>query len=494
MAKWLGGQPEPFLYNPIQMQFLAERRLRWCYACKKTYNCPPDIVCPTCSVKGSRFYDRLLIRAGRRFGKTLIGAISGAEEATIPNTLGWACAPTNDKLHRYVIPAMQRIIPEDAVVPNGWSIEYQDLRLKNGSIIHFQTLEDPDQGRGQGLDWLWIDEVCELTKAHWDVIRPSLAGDTAAFFTTSPRGYDWVNDELAMPAERGDPGYRLYVAKTSESSNPRISQEFLARERAQMSDEMYRQEYEADLVSFTGAVYGSAIDAQILPNDQAVQSLIPEWPSIAPWRQILVGLDTGADHPFGAVKIAVIEQGLVVIDEYLERNKPFIEHKFHLWGMANNAATRWAINKNDKQGMIELAQPPHAISNLHPAENELISGTERVKSWLTAKQLFFAAPKCPRTIKQMKSYRWAENYNPKDESKRNREKVYKKNDELPDALRYALMTWPRLPVVDPVVDLRRDLSGLPKEMRMTIERERKAEDTYRNSEVGSPTIAEDFWG
>jgi len=493
MAKWISSQPEPFLYNPIQMRFLADRRLRWCLSCKKPYDCPPDAVCPYCTAKGLRIYDRLLIRAGRRFGKTRIGAIAGAEEATIPNTLGWACAPTNDKLHRYVIPAFQQVIPEDAVVKDGWSVEYQDLRLRNGSVIHFQTLENPDQGRGQGLDWLWIDEVCELTKAHWDVIRPSLAGDTVAFFTTTPRGFDWVNDELAAPAERGTPGYRLYVAKTSESANPRISAEFLAREREQMSDEMYRQEYEADLVSFTGAVYGSAIDPQVLYTDEAVQALIPEWPELAPWRQVLVGLDTGADHPFGAIKIAVVEKGLVVVDEYLERNRPFIEHKFALWIMALNPATRWAINKNDRQSMLELAQPPHAITNLFPAENDIVAGTERVKSWLAARQLFFAASKCPITIKQLRSYRWAENYNSRDESKRSREKVYKKNDELPDCVRYALMSWPQLPKVDSLPDLRRDISALPKGTQMVIQRERKAEESYLNREAEGPVIAEDFW-
>jgi len=102
-----------------------------------------------------------------------VGSIAGVEEAGFENTIGWACAPTNPKLHRYVIPAFQRLIPKEWV--KDYNSEYQDLWLKNDSLIHFQTLEDPDQGRGQGLDWLWIDEVCELTLDHWNVISPSLA-------------------------------------------------------------------------------------------------------------------------------------------------------------------------------------------------------------------------------------------------------------------------------------------------------------------------------
>src|SRR3990167_1972843 len=176
------------------MAFLEAIGQRWCSSCVADYNTQKSPTCPTCSKKGTREFNFLTIIAGRRWGKSRIGSIAGVQEAGIPNSIGWACAPTNPKLHRYVIPAFQQLIPQEWV--ESWSSEFNDLRLKNGSLIHFQTLEDPDQGRGQGLDWLWIDEVCELTKKHWEVIRPSLAGDTVMFDTTSPRSFDWVYEDL----------------------------------------------------------------------------------------------------------------------------------------------------------------------------------------------------------------------------------------------------------------------------------------------------------
>ena len=376
-------------------------------------------------------------------------------------------------------------------MPNGWNAEFLDLRLRNGSLIHFQTLEDPDQGRGQGLDWLWIDEICELTKAHWEVIRPSLAGDTAAFFTTTPRGFDFVYDELYKPAEDGVPGYWACHAPTASSANPDISAEFLAREKAQMSDQMYRQEYEADFVVFQGAVYGGAIEPQVLRDAEAIRAVIPEWPQINANRQVLVGIDTGADHPFGASKLVVTERGIVVVGEYLYRggNRSFMEHAAWLKSMAFShgpCPIRWAINKNDKQPRIELSQ--HGI-NTELAQNDVVAGTERVKSWLHTKQLYFIESLVPQTIKQMKSYRWADNYNPKDEQKKLKEKVYKKEDELPDAIRYALMCWPALPKVKQP-DPSRDLSKLPDEMRATIERMRRIDNEPKlepSDQMG------DFW-
>src|SRR6187431_1800244 len=248
MASWITAPNDPLFYQPDQKDFLEARRKRWCKTCKEEYQAvPPVRECPKCGIKGKRFFNYLTIIAGRRFGKSRIGSIAALDEACYPNSLVWACAPTVPKLHHYVIPAFQKIVPRDWV--ESFKSDLLDLRLKNGSLIHFQTLEDPVQGRGQGLDALWIDEVCELSRKHWEVIRPSLAGDTAAFFTTTPRGFDWVYEELYNKAEQGEPGYWGVIAKSANSANPRLSPEFLAREKSTMSETMFRQEYEADFVN-----------------------------------------------------------------------------------------------------------------------------------------------------------------------------------------------------------------------------------------------------
>ena len=420
--------------------------------------------------------------SGRRGGKTEAGAIAAVEEATIPNSVIWCCAPTNPKLHRYVLPALQKLIPSSWV--SSWSSEFNDLRLKNGSLIHLQTLEDPDQGRGQGLHACWIDEVCELTLQHWDVLRPSLTEHRGvAFFTTSPRSYDWVYENFYVRAEQKVPGY--WAARYATRDNPIISIDELAEARATMSDTMFRQEYEADFVTFTGSVYGEHIhDKHILRNEEQIKRIVPSWPDISAY-QVLVGIDTGADHPFGAVKLISTDRGLVVVGEYLERNKSFVEHANEMKRLAGTYAAKWAINKNEKQPMIELAQ--HGIYAI-AAQNDQVSGIERVKSWLHADGLFFVESLCPQTIKQMKAYRWAENTSPKDGATR-KERVYKKDDELPDCLRYALMTWPILPKAK-VESTERDISDLSKDMQATVQRMRRIDKQLKEPTLD---VAGDFW-
>lgn len=494
MAKWVQRPLDfPLQFNPYQDAFWKAQKSRICRNCKIEFEAETSNECPQCKQKGVRKFHRLSLISGRRGGKTRAASIAAVQEAMIPNTIGWCCAPTFPKLHRYVIPAMEQLVPAEWVA--SWNVEFGDLRLKNGSLIHFQTLEHPDQGRGQGLDWLWMDEASELTEEHWHVIRPSLTERRgAAFFSTSPRSFDWVYDNLYKPAEDGMAGF--WACRYSTSENPIISAEELAEAKATMPAKMYAQEYEADFVTFTGAVYGDDIrPSHLLTTDDAIRQFIPEWPRINADRPVLVGIDTGADHPFGAVKLVSTDKGMVVVGEYLERERSFVKHAMELRLLATNhvppdvvVKPRYGINKNDKQASIELAQ--HGIYPMK-AENDVVAGTERVKSWLHTGMLAFAVNYCPRTVRQMQSYRWDENKSA-DGQKSAKEKVFKKHDELPDALRYALMTWPILPKPPVKVDIR-DISGLSEHDQATIRRQRALESALAPGEADPNDITGEFW-
>ena len=495
MANWIyKPRRDEFVTDPKQAMFLTGRRIRVCRGCGKQYFVanPAEPACVHCGGKGRRKFNFMSIFAGRRFGKSCLGAMSCYDEASVPNTLGWACAPTIKALNRYTIPAFQELIEPEAV--QSYNSQFGDLWLKNGSLIHFQTLDNPDDGRGPGLDWCWIDEVCLLTELHWDTLSPALAGDTISLFTTTPQGYDWARRRLWLPAQNGRPGFWAMKAHSSESPNPRLTPEYLAQQRLEMGDEMYRQEYEADFVNFEGAIYsGTIISNQTLRSDEEVRKHIPEWPQINPWRPVYIGIDTGADHPFGAAKVVATDHALVVVEDYLERFGAFIEHAAALKLLAGPNPTTYCINKNELQPSIELER--HGI-NVTRAENEQLAGTERVKSWLHQKRLFFVESRVPRTIEQMRSLRHAKPR--QDEQSRGTLTVYKKNDELADVLRYVLMSMPDLPP-DPELVSSRDITNFSENRQQDIRRGRQWEQRCKqqhDSPTGPATVSydlEDFY-
>lgn len=463
----------PLLFNPYQQNFQQARRARFCLNCKRidpVAKCSGytgedgRFICPTCktvhvsNLTAPRVFDRLLVLAGRGGGKTLIGAHAAREEIMVPNSIGWVMGATHKILHDSTFPTLVRLIPPDWI--KRWDPEHMELSFKNGSLIAFRSLQDnPDRARGpHGVGWGWFDEAAQCPERAYDVFTPTLikAGGIV-IATTTVLGYDWTYDKIEKHATAGEPGFFAVRYWTEENplfaSNPVMKRE-IERAKATMSPEFYAQEYKAERRNAEGLVYDYArIEAQCLDSDDAVRAHIPEWPAIDPSRPILIGLDEGADHPFGAVKIVVTPTGLIQVDEYLKRMKAISEHRpaiMAAFGTRNHTNITWAANKNALNLRLEFAVSNSTNMDVAtgiqvvPAESKQEIGIQRISSWLHAKQLFFVRSRCPMTIEQTQAYRYIDNLT-SDGQKKDKEAVFKKKDELPDSLRYAVMAYPELP-------------------------------------------------
>lgn len=485
------ANPQPLVdlqYNYYQEQFMQARRMRVCPAGHSWQISAEALLCPECQAVGRRAFRRFLLRAGRRGGKTRIGSLAAIEEAALPGTVGWCCAPSFPELEDYVMPAFFKQIPQAWLdhPECDWSETQRTLLLPNKSIVQFRSLDDPERGRGQGLNWLWIDEICKLTLKHWETIRPSLADNAGILIgTTTPKGEDWVHETFYEPAEAGKKGMWACVYRTIDNPifQTEEGREEISEAQGSMTPEMFAQEYEADIVTFTGAIFGQLVDRGVIEGtDEEMRHYFPEWPTINPERPSITGLDPGTDHPFAGVHLVQTPEGLVAVDEYLGRNKVFRLHATEIQAMRRGSNNRVGIDRSQAQAQIELAQ--YGLFTI-PAENDVIAGINRVSSWLISNLRAIDQPlpsgglvlpksRVPKLIRQLRSYRWAE-------SKEGvagvpREQVYKKNDDLVDAIRYALMTYPRLPKTHPAdaINTPRDLSELPEGVRRDIERERKS--------------------
>jgi hypothetical protein len=495
------ANPQPLVslqHHPYQYAFMQARRQRICSAGHQWYYTDSEkgqALCPTCKRIGWRGFNFFMLRAGRRGGKTRIGALALIEELAIPGVRWWACAPTFPKLRDYVLPAFFAQIPRAWVDHplTHWSETDLTLTLPNKSQVQFRSLEDPDRGRGPGLNGVWIDEICELTLLHWETISPALADQNGILIaTSSPKGEDWVHETFYEPAERAEPGYWACAFTTLD--NPWMQQPgqraFVERQRKLMTDLMFRQEYLAEVVTFTGAIYGDLVDRCTCDGtDEQLQFYFPEWPSLDPARPSVSAVDPGTDHPFAGVHLVASPHGLVAVGEYEQRNKPYQLHADAIKYMRGGFQGRCGIDRSQAQAQIELAQ--YGLITI-PAENDVVAGINRVSAWMLRNRRHpglgiplhgLVLPKrlVPTLVKRLRPYRWADNQKA-DGSTKNRELVYKKNDDLPDALRYALMTYPTLPDAHPVgADGKtRDLAALPANVRRDIERERSSRESGRD--------------
>ena len=478
---------EPYLFNPYihgDNGFFATLRKRVCLKCKTMgeHDEKGLFVCSKCStthtnnLTAPRAFDRLLLLSGRGGGKTLAGAHAVRQELMIPNSTWWAMGPTFKILHDSTFPTLVKLINPDWV--SSWSEEHMELRLKNGSMVAFRSLEDPERARGpHGISGGWFDEAAQSPERAYDVFEPTLikAGGIAIASTTV-LGYDWTYDKIEKKAlVYKEPGYWSTRWWTEENplfrSNPVMMRQ-IERAKKTMEPSFYAQEYKAERRNATGLVYDySLLEQQTVLTAEEMKKLIPEWPAIDPSRPVIVGLDSGADHPFGAVMIVATAKGLVVVGEYLERQKAISQHIAPIalkFGLARFTNVKWAANKNEANLRLEFGLKGIGVI---PAENKHEIGIQRVQSWLYTKNLHFAYT-VPNTIEQMRAYRYANNSKP-DGTKKTKEEVFKFKDELPDGLRYAVMAWPELPEPEAPVRTKKEQDrwdAMSDETRADVER------------------------
>lgn len=500
---------KPILYNPYQTEMIRAYRLRFCLLCKKigSMDDASRFVCPTChtehasNLTAPHVFNRFGAFAGRRGGKTKVGAMVARSEAQIPKTLGWVMGPTFPVLRDSTMPTFLRLIPPHWV--KNWSQDALELTLTNDAQIMFRSVDDPERARGQGPNWGWLDEAAQASERAWDVFRPSLSENAGIMlFTTTVLGYDWTYKRVEIPALKDHkPGF--WAARWRTIDNPIFQHNPVLRAeveeaRSTMPPDMYAQEYLGERRNFTGAIYGELIDRHVLHDDEAIRKFIPEWPKVDPSRTVLIGLDSGADHPFGAVMAVVTPDGIVVVDEYLQRMQAYVEHLMaiqYAFGRAQTSLATWAANKNEAQLRIEFGLRNIGVV---PVENDHKSGIQRVQSWLYSNQLYFAYT-APKTIEQCRMYRYAQNEKP-DGQKKTKEEVFKKDDELPDGLRYLIMSWPELPKSDGSKDVAETqrLAGFTEKARYDLERAREYRRTREKGTelgIGDPGYPTgDFWG
>jgi len=453
---------------------------------------------------GKQFaFNVLSLFSGRQGGKTRIGALGSVKKMRNPGWWMWICGPTYPDLTDFIIPTVFAHLPESWI--EDWLESRLELVLKNKTRVQFRSLDDPDKARGPGLNFAWLDEAAKIQKLAWHTMLPALSSKNGqAIFTTTPKGYDWCYDELWVPAAvEPQPGY--WACKYHTKDNPIYhSKEMRARleaDRARMDPVFFQQEYEAEFVSFTGAVYGPLLAQKlILRTDDEIRQVIPEWPNIDPSREVIGGLDPGADHPFAGVLLVITDKGLVQIGEYLERNRPVQDHHNGLVsemcgkvvpGRRPLVPAKWAIDKSQKQWAMELQLLGMPCV---PANNDVIAGINRVKAWMRLGQIYFIEKLCPKTIKQLQGYAWAENV--KDGETKGKELVIKKADDLPDALRYTLQLYQepsRIELTDYMVKRAAAIAKMDPLVQWALERNRRCEGLIeKGREPGLQVYGEDL--
>jgi len=197
----------------------------------------------------SRF--RILV-AGRRFGKTYLAQVELCRSAWATGRLSWYVAPTYKQAKRIAWkPLKQMTRPYWASKPNETDLR---IELVTGGTICLRGADNYDSLRGDGLDFLILDEYASIARQAWtEVLRPALADKQGrALFIGTPRGYNHFYDLYS--AVQDQPQWTTFQFTTEQGGN--VSTGELESATRELDERTYRQEFQASFENLSiGMVY-----------------------------------------------------------------------------------------------------------------------------------------------------------------------------------------------------------------------------------------------
>lgn len=188
-----------------------------------------------------------ILCAGRRFGKSRLG-VQMCMEVALKGGRAWWVAPTFaiSRVGWRDIQAAAASFPKEM----GVNIKVGDMQVDfgNGGFIGVRSADNPQRLRGEGLDFLVMDEAAFVKEETWtEVLRPTLTERKgSALFISTPKGMDNWFYRLFERAQTAPDWERFQFPSTS---NPMVEESEVEAAKLEIGSLVFAQEYLAQFIS-----------------------------------------------------------------------------------------------------------------------------------------------------------------------------------------------------------------------------------------------------
>ena len=183
---------------------------------------------------------RVLV-AGRRFGKTQLALVELLRAASARDRTVWYVAPSYRQAKRIAWNRLKQLTrpwwgrgPQETDLSVG---------LRWGSSIALRGADNYDALRGDGLDFVVLDEYASMNPACWtEVLRPALSDRRGgALFLGTPQGFNHFYQLYERAQASAD--WMAFQFTTAEGGN--VSREELEQAARELDERCWRQEFQA---------------------------------------------------------------------------------------------------------------------------------------------------------------------------------------------------------------------------------------------------------
>jgi phage terminase large subunit-like protein len=250
-----------------------------------------------------------VLSAGRRWGKTRLG-VNECLDVAAQGGRAWWVSPSY-KTSEVGWRPLRQIVRK---IPNA-EIRLADrmVILPGGGLVAIRSADNPDSLRGEGLDFVVMDECAFMQKEAWtEAIRPSLSDRLGrALFISTPKGRNFFW-ELYQRGTMGETGWQSWTFPTS--SNPYIDASEIEAAKRDLPEIIFRQEYLAEFIDDSGGVFRRV---------QEAATLKPQEPQAG--RQYIAGVDVASSVDYTVVSVMDVEaRSMVYMDRFNRVDYPVL--------------------------------------------------------------------------------------------------------------------------------------------------------------------------
>ena len=196
-----------------------------------------------------------VVVAGRRTGKTFLAMRELARFAVNPNKVVWYLTNSRQQAKTLVWSKLKKKLKKLNWIASTNESELV-ITLVNGSTICLKSAEQGDNLRGESLDFLVIDEFCDidLDEIFFEILRPALSDKKgSALFLGTPKAANQTAKDLYDRALTNK-HWESFTYRTIDGGF--VDAEEIAQARLDLAPKVFRQEYEASWESFAGIIFG----------------------------------------------------------------------------------------------------------------------------------------------------------------------------------------------------------------------------------------------
>ena len=251
---------------------------------------------------------------------------------------------------------------------------------------------------GASLDWVLMVEAATMNEEVWERnIRQRLTDKIGiAAFTTTPKGRNWTYKLHKKGLKKDEPRWKSFYCKSID--NPHLDKKEIKDAKEDLSQDAFRQEYEAGFLTFAGRIYKN-FSSELNYTDMEYSKDLP----------LYVTFDFGFITPAVCLFIHIKDKNFYVVNEIYRTHLTHNEFGKYIREYMN-------LNKYKQEvGSYGDISKPEAIAEMKKhgfyirgRQTDISLGLEYVRQILKpgARRLFVNTVKCPQFTEEMENYQY----------------------------------------------------------------------------------------